>query len=163
MRTGIQPLGVHSPCFSRVTSAKIYTIFIRPKLEYGLNIIIFLVKNYKLLERTQDQCLRLAFGGHRSVSTYVFEHMTCLPSMRERVNTLQFKSNLRITFLPGSTLIGSLLPHIVAGPITAKFQWPKLLRSCTIWNLINTRTKYNDYLHWIYNTSGKVAPVSLLN
>jgi hypothetical protein len=81
MRSGIQPLGFHSPSFSRLTAARIYATFIRPKLEYGLAISTFLVKDLKVIEKAQDQCLRLCFGGHSKASTTVFKHMTGLPSI----------------------------------------------------------------------------------
>ena len=67
MRSGLQPLGVHSTGFSRLTSARLYATFIRPKLEYGLAVSSLLVRDPKVVERAQDLCLRLAFGGHSVV------------------------------------------------------------------------------------------------
>ncbi|KAI7870879.1 uncharacterized protein EV154DRAFT_581112, partial [Mucor mucedo] len=161
MRTGIQPLGVHSPCFSRLTTAKLYTTFIRSKMEYGLNIALLLIKHNKLMEKAQDQCLRLAFGGHKAASTTVFKHLTNLPHMGERIDMIRLKSNVRISMLPTSTLIGSLLPHLTTAPISIRFQWPRLLNTCKIWPTINTPPKYTSYQHWIEVNDKKLAPAIL--
>ncbi|KAG0742888.1 hypothetical protein G6F24_016383 [Rhizopus arrhizus] len=71
MRRFLLPVGIRSPGFSRLTATRLYTIFIRPRFEYGLCICTFLQKQLALLDRAQDQCLRLAFGGHPRASTTV--------------------------------------------------------------------------------------------
>ncbi|KAG0803018.1 hypothetical protein G6F20_013902 [Rhizopus arrhizus] len=76
MRRFLLPVGIRSPGFSRLTATRLYTIFIRPRFEYGLCICTFLQKQLALLDRAQDQCLRLAFGGHPRASTTVFKHLT---------------------------------------------------------------------------------------
>jgi len=112
---GLQSLGLHSAGFSRLLSAKLYATFIRPKLEFGLSISWFLKRHLKLLEKAQNQCLRLAFGGHRTSSVVVFRHMTNLPTMEERVNTLTCKMLWRVhTQLPDDTLLMLLIPTLVS-------------------------------------------------
>jgi hypothetical protein len=161
MRSGIQPFGFHSPSFSRLTSARIYTTFIRPKLEYGLAISTFLVKDHKVIEKAQDQCLRLCFGGHSKASTMVFKHMTGLPSMRERIETLGFKMLVRMNHLPADTLIGSLLPHLKTSPVQSRFRWPALIKSNKIWHMLCFPAGappipvYRTIEHWI-SSSGDV-------
>jgi hypothetical protein len=161
MRTGIQPLGVHSPGFSRLTSARIYSTFIRPKLEYGLAISSLLVKHIKILEKAQDQCLRLAFGGHSKASTKVFKHLTALPSMRDRAEILTFKMMIRMQQVPQDTLLGSLRSHIFAyANETVRFQWPKLLRHNKLFidtcpRDLSVRQSASDRLdRWIDSTGG---------
>ncbi|RCH77936.1 hypothetical protein CU097_000823, partial [Rhizopus azygosporus] len=88
MRATLLPIGVRSSSSSRLIASRLYTTFIRPKFEYGLCICTFLVKQLTLLEKTQDQCLRMAFGGHRTSSTSVFKHLVNLPSMTERATIL---------------------------------------------------------------------------
>ncbi|KAG1606241.1 hypothetical protein G6F45_014027 [Rhizopus arrhizus] len=88
MRRFLLPVGIRSPGFSRLTAVRLYAIFIRPRFEYGLCICTFLQKQLALLDRAQDQCLRLAFGGHPRASTTVFKHLTSTPSMHVRAHTL---------------------------------------------------------------------------
>lgn len=112
---GLQALGLHSAGFSRLLSAKLYATFIRPKLEFGLSISWFLKRHLKLLEKAQNQCLRLAFGGHRTSSVVVFRHLTNLPTMEERVDTLTCKMLWRVyTQLPDDTLLMLLIPSLVS-------------------------------------------------
>ncbi|KAF1796895.1 hypothetical protein V8B55DRAFT_1394601 [Mucor lusitanicus] len=91
---GLQSLSLHSAGFSRLLSAKLYAAFIRPKLEFGLSISWFLKRHLKLLEKAQNQCLRLAFGGHRTSSVV----------MLWRVHTQ----------LPDDTLLMLLIPSLVS-------------------------------------------------
>ncbi|KAK4513149.1 uncharacterized protein ATC70_012943 [Mucor velutinosus] len=112
---GLQSLGLHSAGFSKLLSAKLYAAFIRPKLEFGLSISWFLKRHLKLLEKAQNQCLRLAFGGHRTSSVVVFRHLTNLPTMEERVDILTSKMLWRVhTQLPGDTLLMVLAPSLVS-------------------------------------------------
>ena len=107
---GLQSLGLHTSGFSRLLSA-----FIRPKFEYGLCVSWFLKKHLKLLEKSQDQCLRIAFGGHRTSSTAVFRQMTGLPTMAERYHILVFKFLFRVhNLIPDDTLLHSLLPTLTS-------------------------------------------------
>ncbi|KAK4508973.1 uncharacterized protein ATC70_008055 [Mucor velutinosus] len=54
----------------------------------GIGIANMRVADFKALEKVQDTCLRMIFGGHRAASTMVFRHMTNLPLMRQRVPIL---------------------------------------------------------------------------
>ncbi|CEG82093.1 hypothetical protein RMATCC62417_16216 [Rhizopus microsporus] len=108
MRNTLQPMGLRAPSFSRLTVSRLYAIFIRPKLEYGLCLCLFTMTNLKLLGKAQDQYLRLAFGGHRTASTTVFRHMTCLSAMHERAHTLVLKFILRTHFLLEDTLLHTI-------------------------------------------------------
>lgn len=141
MRTGLQTLGIYSPSFSRLTAARLYSTFIRPKLEYGLAIVAnFTAKERKVIENAQDQCLRICFGGHRASSTSVFKHLTNLPSMAERIANLQLKLLVRLQDLPEDTLLGSLRTHILStSKYAVKFRWPKLLETNAILNLVSPR------------------------
>ncbi|KAG1444258.1 hypothetical protein G6F56_010375 [Rhizopus delemar] len=134
MRAILQPLGLRSPSFSRLTAARLYTTFIRPKFEYGLCISTFY--NYQLdrLEKAQDQCLRIAFGGHQRSSTGVFKHLTNLPSMRARIHTLVLKFIIRFHYLPEDALLPILVPFLNAAPKASRFQWPALCESNPIWS-----------------------------
>ena len=137
MHNGLKPLGLSSPAFSRLTAARIYACFIRPKMEYGLGISLYLKKEYAAIDKAQDQCLRMAFGGHRTSSTAVFKHMTNLPTMQARVHTLVFKMVCRIKHLPADTLIS-----VITRECTRRtFLWPKLQESCVLWSSLSPRLK----------------------
>ncbi|KAG1038994.1 hypothetical protein G6F43_012604 [Rhizopus delemar] len=134
MRGSLCPLGLRSSAFSRLTASRLYATFIRPKFEYGLCICLFTVKQLELLDKAQDQCLRLAFGGHQKASTAVFKHLTFLPHMHERVHTLRLKYLVRALNLPPDTLLSHILSFVSNAPLSRQFRWPKLLRSNPIWN-----------------------------
>jgi hypothetical protein len=132
MRVGLRPLGLASASFSRMVAAKLYAVFIRPKLEYGLSVCLLLAKQLKALEKAQNTCLRLAFGGHPKSSTAVFRHMTNLPSMTARFNMVIFKSVIRIQQLPRDTLLAT----IIRNSARQTFQWPRLLDSSELWEAL---------------------------
>ncbi|KAG1200266.1 hypothetical protein G6F35_012404 [Rhizopus arrhizus] len=136
MRYTLMPIGIRSPNFSRLTASRLYATFIRSKFEYGLCLCTFTTKQVALLEKAQDQCLRMAFGGHRTASTTVFKHLVNLPSMKERSTTLVFKFILRVHFLPEDTLLSILRSFINDLPPTTRtrFRWPTLLTSNSIWS-----------------------------
>ncbi|KAG1489959.1 hypothetical protein G6F46_011333 [Rhizopus delemar] len=80
MRNTLQVLGLLTPSFSRLTTSRLYATFVRPCFEYGLCLCVFTTKDLETLEKGQDFCLRIAFGGHKTTSTAVFKHITNLPS-----------------------------------------------------------------------------------
>ncbi|OAD67599.1 hypothetical protein PHYBLDRAFT_173933 [Phycomyces blakesleeanus NRRL 1555(-)] len=87
----LQSLGVNHTGLSRLLSIRLYRQFIRPQFEYGLAISCFNIKQVAVLEKAQNTCLRMIFGGHSTSSTSVFRHLGNLSSMRERILTLGFK------------------------------------------------------------------------
>ena len=165
MRCGLQPLGVHSTGFSRLTSARLYATFIRPKLEYGLAVSSLLVRDLRVIERAQDQCLRLAFGGHSKASTVVFKHLTHLPCMKERVSILGFKMLVRMQQLPADTLLAVLLAHIASASVSPRFRWPKLLKNNSLWKLVchsfvsPSVPRFSSLQQWIATSGGDPKPV----
>ncbi|KAG1449780.1 hypothetical protein G6F46_010860 [Rhizopus delemar] len=106
MRTTLLPIGIRSASFSRLTASRLYSTFIRPKFEYGLCLCTFQVKQLALLEKSQDLCLRMAFGGHRTSSTGVYKHLVNLPSMKDHTTIINRN----------------------------RFRWPALLKSNSIWS-----------------------------
>ncbi|KAG1043810.1 hypothetical protein G6F43_011575 [Rhizopus delemar] len=136
MRATLLPIGIRSAGFSRLTASRLYSTFIRPKFEYGLCLCTFQVKQLALLEKSQDICLRMAFGGHRTSSTGVYKHLANLPSMKERSVTLVFKFILRVHFLPEDTLLSMIRSFVDSTSIINRnrFRWPALLKSNSIWS-----------------------------
>ncbi|KAG1446993.1 hypothetical protein G6F56_009399 [Rhizopus delemar] len=134
MRRTLMPLGLRSSRFSRLTASRLYATFIRPKFEYGLCLCLFLTRQLDTLDRAQDHCLRMAFGGHSRASTGVFKHLANLPDMRDRAHILVFKFILRAQFLPQDTLLASMVPFLSSAPLYRRFHWPKLCSTNPIWS-----------------------------
>ncbi|KAG1086115.1 hypothetical protein G6F39_012525 [Rhizopus arrhizus] len=101
-------IGANRSGFSLLFSSRLYAMFVRPKLEYGLAISKLLKKDYDELERAQSRCLRLIVGGHKTSSTVVLRHICNLPSMRFRADTLVLKFCLRAQTLPDDCLLSLL-------------------------------------------------------
>lgn len=164
MRNTLQPIGPRTPSFSRLTASRLYSTFIRPCFEYGLAICTFSVKERETLEKGQDQCLRIAFGGHRKASTAVFKHMTNLPSLTERAHILGFKYILRGQYLESDTLLGSLLHYLNSAPRYKQFRWPTLVRNNPIWknpSLCGNLTKTSDKLEFFASSAQVKASILL--
>ncbi|CEG82710.1 hypothetical protein RMATCC62417_16742 [Rhizopus microsporus] len=126
MRRTLLSIGLRASNFSRLTASRLYATFIRPIFEYGLCLCTFLVRQMNLLERAQDQCLRMVFGGHATSSTGVFKHLTNLPHMIERTNILTFKFIIRVHFLPEDALLSVVLRFVNASAPHTRFRWPTL-------------------------------------
>ncbi|KAI8641883.1 hypothetical protein BD408DRAFT_319626, partial [Parasitella parasitica] len=99
--------------------------FVRPKLEYGLGVACLREADFKALEKVQDTCLRMIFGGHRAASTMVFRHVTNLPLMKQRAAILVAQFCLRSLFLPEDGLI-SLLSTSLPSSSLSKLKKQKL-------------------------------------
>ncbi|KAG0925951.1 hypothetical protein G6F63_012978 [Rhizopus arrhizus] len=104
----LSAIGANRSGFSLLFSSRLYAMFVRPKLEYGLAISKLLKKDYDELERAQSRCLRLIVGGHKTSSTVVLRHICNLPSMRFRADTLVLKFCLRVQTLPDDCLLSLL-------------------------------------------------------
>ncbi|KAI8646389.1 hypothetical protein BD408DRAFT_472053, partial [Parasitella parasitica] len=104
----LNAIGCNRSGFPLLFSTKLYACFVRPKLEYGLGISLLKLADFRALEKVQDTCLRMIFGGHRAASTMVFRHMTNLPLMKQRAAILVTQFCLRSQFLPEEGLISLL-------------------------------------------------------
>jgi hypothetical protein len=117
----LNAIGVNRSGFPLLFSSRLYAAFVRPKLEYGLAITHLLRKDYEALEKVQNRCLRMIFGGHRTASTQVFCHITNLPSMEFRADVLCLKYCLRVRYLPPDCLL-SLLSASLPNPSLDKLR-----------------------------------------
>lgn len=97
--------GVNRDGFSLQLCSRLYSTFIRPKFEYGLAISNLRAPDVKALEKLQDRCLRTLVGGHSSSSTTVLKHITALPNMQFRSNSLAARFALRLSWLPSDALL----------------------------------------------------------
>ncbi|KAG2192553.1 hypothetical protein INT47_012777, partial [Mucor saturninus] len=95
-------VGVHRNGFSLLLSARLYKTFIRPKIEYGLAISCFTAREMSKLDTLQNSLVSMFVG---SKHTTVAKHITCLPGMLHRYNTLVTKYVLRSEHLPEDSLL----------------------------------------------------------
>ncbi|OAD71055.1 hypothetical protein PHYBLDRAFT_171117 [Phycomyces blakesleeanus NRRL 1555(-)] len=123
-----------APGVDHLRAEMLHPIFIRPQFEYGLAISCFNIKQVAVLEKAQNTCLRMIFGGHSTSSTSIFRHLGNLPSMRERILTLGFKFVYRAFWLPDEALF-TLLRPVLTNPA---HQWFKLLAN-PIWLSLSNR------------------------
>ena len=113
----LRAIGARRTGFSLLFTSKLYKLFVRPKFEYGLAISRFNSEETRILERLQDKCLRLFFGGHPTSSTAVYKHICDVPHMEERLDILRTKFCLRFATLPLDCLIRQLAPLLTASRI----------------------------------------------
>lgn len=98
----LKSIGVHRNGFSLLLCSRLYTAFIRPKIEYGLAISKLLASDFEKLEQLQNRLVSMFVGSNW---TTVAKHITCLPSMRHRYNTLVTKYAVRSESLPDDCLL----------------------------------------------------------
>ena len=125
---GLTPSG-----FSRILPSQLYAQFIRPKLEYGLDILTFTAPQLANIEKAQNQCIRMIYGAHSKSETKIMRHLTKLPRMSERIATLQVKFVYRARFLPDDALLTQLLPGLEA---QKRSYWSKFCSKSDIVNLL---------------------------
>jgi hypothetical protein len=104
----LNAIGANRSGFSMVFSARLYASFARPKLEYGLAIARLTKSQSNQLEKIQNSCLRMIFGGHKTSSTTVFKHLVNLPNMSFRADVLVTKYCIRANYLPPDCLLSLL-------------------------------------------------------
>ena len=70
--------------------------FIRPILEYGLQLVVCTKKQLKILEKCQYKCVRLLMGLPKNQSALALKRLFCLESMQCRNHILngRFQNNL---------------------------------------------------------------------
>ncbi|KAG1060868.1 hypothetical protein G6F41_012588 [Rhizopus arrhizus] len=114
----LHSMGLNRQGFTLLLSSRLFAAFIRPKLEYGLAIARLTRKDGEELNRAQDRCLRMLVGGHRTASTVVLRHITNLPSMTFRADTLVLKFCLRFEGLPDDCLLSLLSSSLPSSLLT---------------------------------------------
>lgn len=95
-------IGVNRNGFSLLFCSRLYSCFIRPKFEYGFAISKFSAPEMKVLERLQDKLVSMFLGSQQ---TTVAKHITCIPGVIHRYNTLVTKFVLRSGYLPEDSLL----------------------------------------------------------
>ncbi|KAI8991563.1 hypothetical protein BDF20DRAFT_812511, partial [Mycotypha africana] len=84
-------------------------------------------RTIKKLEACQNNCIRRIYGGPTRFAVNVMLHLTNLRTMQERVATLQAQFIFRARYLPSSTLLSTLMPHLQYSRF--KTHWRKFLKT----------------------------------
>ena len=89
--------------FNRTTwspSAKIdvYKLFIRPLMEYGMQINLYKKADLDLFEKTQQLALRIAYGVPWNTSKTALKRLSCLESIRTRNHLLNIRFLWKLKF-----------------------------------------------------------------
>jgi hypothetical protein len=98
----LNSIGVNRNGFSLLFCSKLYSCFIRPKFEYGFSISRFRATDIKALEKLQNKLVAMFLG---SKHTTVAKHISCIPGMIHRYNSLVTKFVLRSRYLPEDSLV----------------------------------------------------------
>ena len=83
-----------------------YRAFVRPVLEYGLAIVALSPTQQKQLNKTQEECIKMALNRNtnKQFPTVIPMVLADLPSMQSRSQTLQLKFLVRLQSLPVTTM-----------------------------------------------------------
>lgn len=95
-------IGINRNGFSLLLCTRLYTTFIRPMFEYGLAISRLSATDIKALEAHQNKIFSMILGSHHTTAA---KHITCIPGMVHRYNTLVTRYVLRSKYLPEDSLV----------------------------------------------------------
>ena len=77
--------------FPQAASARIYKTFIRPVMEYGLQLTILTAKDIDVLQKTQNFAMRLIFSAQRTSSINALMKLLLLEPMKLRNQVINMK------------------------------------------------------------------------
>lgn len=88
--------GMNLAGFPQYASAILYKTFIRPVMEYGLQLRVLAGKNAEKLQKTQNFAMRLIFSAHRTTSVNAMQKLLLLEPMRIRNQVINIKFAARL-------------------------------------------------------------------
>jgi hypothetical protein len=88
--------GMNIAGFSQSASSILYKTFIRPVMEYGLQLTLVTDRNLKLLQKAQNFALRLIFSAPCKTSTNALQKLLLIEPMDVRNQVLNIKFAARI-------------------------------------------------------------------
>ncbi|KAI9468220.1 MAG: hypothetical protein EXX96DRAFT_492886 [Benjaminiella poitrasii] len=98
----LNSVGVNRNGFSLLLSSRLYTCFIRPKLEYGLAISRLTSPDVKALDKLQNRLVGMFLG---SSWVNVAKHITCIHPFHHRYKVLMTRYVLRSRSLADDCLV----------------------------------------------------------
>jgi hypothetical protein len=87
----LMKIGFNKHAWAPAAKIDIYKVFIRPLLEYGMQITLYDNKNLQLFEKSQQLALRIAFGVPWNTSKTALKRLSCLESVKTRNHLLNAK------------------------------------------------------------------------
>jgi hypothetical protein len=88
--------GLNLSGFPQYASAILYKTFIRPVMEYGIQLRVLKGKTAAVLQKTQNFALRLIFSAHRNTSVNAMQKLLMLEPMAVRNQVLNLKFGARL-------------------------------------------------------------------
>lgn len=148
----IRSLGFNGWGFSTEVKKRLYETFIRPRLEYGLQLISPCRIVLKMLETTQHIALATMFSVSRTSSMASLRALSGIQSMEQRWRELNCKWNLRLGYLGRSFMVHHALKAS---------QQRGIKGSCFLLDRLNPMMRaYRDATIW--SGQGRVAPEEML-
>lgn len=83
--------GMNMTGFPQAASAGLYKTFIRPVMEYGIQLTVLNGKSLKMVQQAQDFALRKILGTHRTSSTNMLHKLLQIPKIDTRNLDLNFR------------------------------------------------------------------------
>jgi len=84
-------IGFNKKTWAPSAKIDVYKLFIRPLLEYGMQINLYDSRSTQLFEKTQQLALRIAFGVPWNTSKTALKRLSCLESVKSRNHLLNAK------------------------------------------------------------------------
>ena len=84
-------IGFNKKTWAPSAKIDVYKLFIRPLLEYGMQVTLYDSKAMDLFERTQQLALRIAYGVPWNTSKPALKRLSCLESIKSRNHLLNAK------------------------------------------------------------------------
>jgi hypothetical protein len=84
-------IGFNKKTWAPSAKIDVYKLFIRPLLEYGMQINLYDSRSTQLFEKTQQLALRIAYGVPWNTSKTALKRLSCLESVKSRNHLLNAK------------------------------------------------------------------------
>jgi hypothetical protein len=132
-------IGMNGTGFHPAASSRLYKAFIRPTMEYGIQIRPLPATQLSLLQKTQNLALRTIFSARRTTSIAAMHKLLLIEPMRERNNALNIKMAGRLLnstdgSIPAVQIMWNRLSSRIPGSFTTDAQRNPLWENA---NLIN--------------------------
>lgn len=144
-------IGMNLTGFPQSASARLYKTFIRPTMEYGLQLKVLAKPQLQLLQRAQNLALRSIFSARRSTSTNVLHKLLLVESMQLRNQVLNIKMvgrllNSQDSSIPAVNLVWGRLGERKVGSFPHNAQRNPLWTGATLINHLVVRRSRGPHI-----------------
>lgn len=120
-------IGFNKKTWAPSAKIDVYKLFIRPLLEYGMQVNLYDSKSTQLFERTQQLALRIAYGVPWNTSKTALKRLSCLESIKSRNHLLNAKFLWKLKTQADDTLPAfSTFEASLNNKKSITFEWKKL-------------------------------------